>query len=209
VGTEPEYTKSRCVGAILAGGQSLRMGQPKEGVPLPDGRPMIEHVMDALQPCCATIAIIGQCRGYSVEEQPSLIHLPDRVPGLGPLSGLEALLASGLGDQYLVLTCDQPLLRPELLQRLLNHESGGAPVFFKTAEGREYDPFPGLYPTKLLESVRQALREGCYAMRPLIRRHPVQWVTIPADEESYLLNANTPDALATVESLLRQREAIA
>jgi molybdopterin-guanine dinucleotide biosynthesis protein A len=182
------------------------MGRPKEGVPLPDGRPMIEHVLDALQPCCETIAIVGQCSGYSVEERPDLTHLPDRTPGMGPLSGLEALLASGLGEQYLVVTCDQPLLRPKLLQRLLDQDSGSAPVFFKTADGREHDPFPGLYPAALLDSVRKALVDGHYAMRPLIRSHPIQWVTLPVDEEQALLNANTPELLATVERLLHHRE---
>jgi molybdopterin-guanine dinucleotide biosynthesis protein A len=170
---------------------------------------MIEHVMDALRPCCDKITIVGQCSGASFEEHPALICLSDRVPGLGPLSGLEALLASGLGESYLVATCDQPLLHPKLLQRLLDQDSGNASVFFKTEDGQEYDPFPGLYPAELLDSVRQALREGNYAMRPLIRRHPIQWVTIPADEEYALLNANTPDALLAVERLSLRRESVA
>jgi len=180
-------------GAILAGGESRRMGQPKEGVILPDGHPMIAHVISALQAVCRQIVIVGACRGFRIPED--VQHLPDLHPGEGPLAGLESLLAGGLDDRYLIAGCDQPLLTPELLRRLTRCESNGI-CLFDTGDERDFLPFPGIYPAALLTRVREALSNGQRSMKRLLERAAITCVMLPAEDVPLLRSFNTPADLA-------------
>lgn len=111
-------------GAVLSGGLSSRMGSPKQFLRLPDGRMMIDHVIDALAGVCQRILIVGSgtdstsnqsnadagTSAASPSPQPSPLRerevhsgqvqryasIPDLRPHAGPLGGIEALLASGI-----------------------------------------------------------------------------------------------------------------
>jgi molybdopterin-guanine dinucleotide biosynthesis protein A len=188
--------------AILAGGQSSRMGQPKEGVVMWDGRPMMAHMLDVLRPISSKIVIIGKCNGFSVPNEPNIIHLQDRHPGHGPLSALDALLASDLAHRYLVVSCDQPLLNPKLLNQLVSTVGGFA--FFRTKSGIRLDPFPGIYPSWLLSAVESALNHRALSIRDLINRHAPRWITLPEQTLSHFANVNTPDALIAVGEYMQK-----
>lgn len=108
-------TPRSATGAILIGGRSTRMGTPKHAIALPDGRAMIEHVADVLRQVCPRLVVLGPDSPL-----PGVPAIPDLRPGLGPLAGIEALLASGLDDTYLVVPCDMPRLTAEVLQALVD-----------------------------------------------------------------------------------------
>src|SRR5437667_79566 len=127
-------------GAILAGGKSSRMGQGKGGVVLADGQPMLEHVAAPLREVTPQLVILGDGAGYIGPLLNDAAIIPDRFPGEGPLAGLHALLSSGLAENYLVVSCDQALLTPELLRRL-TAQPAERPVCFKSQSGAEFDPF--------------------------------------------------------------------
>lgn len=177
--------------AILAGGRSSRMGEPKEGVLLADGRPMIEHVIDALAPLAPRIIVLGDCTGWRVP--PAMPHLRDHFPGRGPLAGIDALLQSGRARRYLVVSCDQALLRASVLRRLLDAPAE-APAFFRTDCGRELDPLPALLPASLAGEVRHALETAAGrppGLRALLRPR-AHWITLPGGETPTLRSLNTP-----------------
>jgi molybdenum cofactor guanylyltransferase len=75
----------RLLGAIIAGGQSRRFGSDK-ALALMDGKPLMQHVIDALRPQVDDIVSCGRM-------WPHEIYLTDRPqPDLGPLGGLCASL---------------------------------------------------------------------------------------------------------------------
>jgi len=183
-------------GAILAGGQSRRMGRPKEGVILWDGRPMIEHVIESLAALCRRVVIVGACHGLRVAPGLDISRLADRNPGQGPLAGIETLLASGLDTGYLVVACDQPLLTPHRLRPLLRDGDPAVPRFFRAQDGAELDPFPGYLPAAWLPMVRDALARDRRSVRALVRRTRVTWVSIPDVLRADLRSVDTPADLA-------------
>ncbi len=187
-------TPAPLMGAILAGGRSRRMGAPKEAIRLADGRPMIEHVIDAIRVICPKIAIVGACEGYPVNEKPDLIHLPDLHPGLGPLAGLEALLVSGLAERYLIATCDQPLLRPQLLMTLAESPSS-LPKFIITESGTRLDPFPCALPAQWLGHIQRAVAHEDLSVRELVRNSNVEWLTVPDDHAQQIQSFNSMSQL--------------
>lgn len=102
-----------CLGAILAGGASTRMGRDKALVPVA-GVPMVERVAAALRQAAGEVVVVGR-EGSLV----GIRCLPDRVDGpRGPLAGLANALAAAEGRPVLLVAVDQPLVRPETLQHL-------------------------------------------------------------------------------------------
>ena len=179
-----------CAGAILAGGQSRRMGAPKEGVRLADGRPMVEHVLAALAAVCEQVVVVGECRGY---QDGSVTRLPDLRPGLGPLAGIEAVLSSRLSVSYLLAACDQPFLTPELLRRLAGE--GEEPRCFREEDGDGFHPFPCYFPASWLPQVQAALDGGRLSMRGLLGRDHPEWPRVTAEEAALLRSVNRPEDL--------------
>ena len=178
--------------AILAGGESRRMGAPKEGVRLWDDRPMMEHVMSALSGVCSRLVVVGECRGYRLPNE--VTRVPDLHPGSGPLAGFEAVLASGLDEAYLVAACDQPFLTTELLRRLLKADPA-RPCFFLSEGGMVY-PLPAYLPSSWLPAVSQAVREERLSVRKLIAESQVCWAPVDGQMEACLGSVNSRADLA-------------
>lgn len=185
-----------CTGAILAGGESRRMGAPKEGVLLSDGRAMVEHVIEALAAVCSCVVMVGECRGYRRGVARGLIYLPDLRPGMGPVAGFEALLHSGLDRAYLVLACDQPFVTPALLRRLLEGDPA-QPRCFREEAGTGFHPFPCYLPASWLPRVREALEGGRLSMRELIGVGRLEWPPVTTEEAVLLRSVNRPADVPT------------
>lgn len=109
----------RLLGALIAGGQSRRFGSDK-ALALVEGRPLLAHVIDALEPQVEDMVICGRA-------WPGLQSLPDRPKAdQGPLGGLCAALhhAQEHGyDAVLTAGCDT-LPVPERLAGLLDYQPG-------------------------------------------------------------------------------------
>jgi molybdopterin-guanine dinucleotide biosynthesis protein A len=180
-------------GAILAGGRGRRMGAPKHDVRLPAGRRMIEAVADALWSTCRHVVVVGP-----PEAMPALPHVEDLRPGLGPLGGIEALLASGIDAQYLVCPCDQPSLTAALLRTLL--EPSLAPVTALRLQGEARPrPLPLRVSVEALDVVRAHLDAGRHAVRELLESVDTETIDLPRSREGQLLNVNRPEDLAGLE----------
>lgn len=103
------------LGAVIAGGRASRFGSDK-AMALWQGRPLIDHAIDALRPFVDGIVICGRAHD-------GLAAVPDRpAPGMGPLGGICAALdhARGHGyDEVLTVGCDTPLLPGALFEALI------------------------------------------------------------------------------------------
>lgn len=192
-------------GVILAGGNSTRMGRPKHHVPMPDGRAMMAHVLEALTPVCRQVAVSGPAGNFALP--PGIPAIADLRPGEGPLAALEAILASGLDTRYLLVSCDQPLLTPALLCRLASQSlmpnQQGFPAFFcainEAHKTQLLDPFPGIYPEHLLGDVQRALDAGQRSIRDCNRQWECHPVPLSREEEALLTSMNTPADLAALK----------
>jgi molybdopterin-guanine dinucleotide biosynthesis protein A len=94
--------RPRRLGAILAGGASIRFGSDK-ALALHAGKPLIAHVADALLGQCDGLVICGRTWGG----HSAVADLPG--PGLGPMGGLCAALQRAQADGFewvLAAPCD-------------------------------------------------------------------------------------------------------
>ena len=139
------------LGLILAGGQSSRFGSDKAAA-LHQGRPLIDHVANALRPHVDALAVAGR-------DWPDLIRIEDAPqPGLGPLGGvLGGLIYAAHNGFDAVLTsgCDTLGLMPTHIAAL--HPG---PAVLETL------PVVGLWPTTLgpalADWMRQTQRHALY-----------------------------------------------
>lgn len=99
----------KAIGALLAGGQSRRMGTDKALLPIGTGT-LLDHMLTKLH--ALDIAEVVICRNA-----PGC--LPDLLPGLGPLGALHSLSRHYPGRDLLVVPVDMPLLSAATLAALL------------------------------------------------------------------------------------------
>ncbi len=102
-------------GAILAGGESRRMGRDKALLPI-GRRTFLEAIVDALRPLVERIRVVGR---ESAEGLAFGNAQPDLYPGHGPLSGIHAALATAEAGRVLVVACDLPLVTTAFLRGLV------------------------------------------------------------------------------------------
>ena len=112
------YPRDAVTAVVLAGGRGSRMGGVDKGLVEVAGRPMVEHVLAAVEPQAAALAINAN---RSAERYARYGHpvIPDRMEGFqGPLAGMASALAAAATDFILVVPCDSPLVAPSLGPRL-------------------------------------------------------------------------------------------
>ena len=157
------------VGAILAGGESRRLGRDKALLPW-SGKPLILHPYDVLQEVMAeVVAVSVPGRGYE-DLGVRLTH--DRFEGQGPLAGLHAALEWARPRPVFVVACDLPFVSAELVTHVAGWESAraafhpqgeevGCQPRARVAEwaGRR-QPLCGLYSPDCRQALEDRLREG-------------------------------------------------
>lgn len=163
------------------------MGRPKADLVLSDGRTMAQTIAATLSALCNRVVIVGQCEG--------LLHLQriaDRTPGLGPIGGIEALLATDLDDQYLLCPCDTPLLTAELLRRLLADDEAAACVFQSDRQAA-IDPLPCRIRGDLLAKIQAFIARGGRALWKLMEQLRPRVISLTVAEARCFANINTPE----------------
>ena len=115
---DPRYPRDAITGLVLAGGLARRMGGMDKGLVELAGRPMIEHVLDALRPQVGSLLINAN---RNIDRYAAYGHpvVSDTLQGfMGPLAGVLAALQR-LATEFLVtVPCDAPLVAPDLAGRL-------------------------------------------------------------------------------------------
>jgi molybdenum cofactor guanylyltransferase len=106
-------------GLILAGGAGRRAGHRDKGLIGWQGRPLIAHVHDCLQPQVGTLLISCNRNFASYEAYAALTVADNRRDFQGPLAGIEAALPHIHTNFLVVVTCDMPKLPKDLAQRLV------------------------------------------------------------------------------------------
>jgi len=209
-------------GFVLAGGESRRMGRDKALVELA-GCPLIEHALGILHEAGLTASIAGS--RARLEKFAPMIEDPE--PGLGPLAGICAALASAAARYSVFLSIDAPLIPSSLVAHLLHHARvTGQAVTLASVSG-----FAQTFPAVLDRAILPALlielaagRRGCYAAFETAAAAAGQIVSIVAAEllaqcgqaerkdalppARWFLNVNTPGDLEQVRRILARCRAM-
>jgi molybdopterin-guanine dinucleotide biosynthesis protein A len=183
--------------AILVGGRSRRMGRNKALLTLePSGPSVIERAVGALREVTDHIMIVGA--DPSAYTFLGLPWVDDRVPGTGPLGGIQAALSATRGDRVLVTACDMPFLNPILLRAMVAWPHDYDVLLPRVTE---LQPLHAIYTRSCLPIIEQQLARREYRLTGWFDRVNVV-VIEQATVEQYdpdlrsCVNLNTPADLA-------------
>lgn len=176
----------RTAGFVLVGGQSSRMGRDKALLPW-NSASLVEDVSTKVKAVAGNVALLGSSDRY---QYLGYDCLPDRVPGLGPLSGIESALQSRRGELNLIVACDMPGLEQAWLELLLHKASkSDALCTYLMDSNQTPHPLCSVYSRHCLPLVELALQEKRLKMLDLLRILNAQPVTVA----SPVWNVNTPE----------------
>ncbi len=165
--------------AILIGGQSKRMGSPKHLVELPNGKTMLEQMLDfALRTADNVVISGGDVDGY--------ISIHDNREKQGPVSGIEALLSSNLDEKYLIVGCDMPLLKPKDVEQLLQTDCCSLFVCNDNVFG-----LPVCIKSDVLPVCTAYLDSGGRSIRGFIEEIPHKKINIDPSKKHILTSVNS------------------
>jgi molybdopterin-guanine dinucleotide biosynthesis protein A len=101
--------------AILAGGQSRRMGRDKAFLPV-GGYPVVERVIERVAPLSDDVMLVTN----APDRYRHLGHrmVDDAFPGTGALGGIYTAICAARYSYCLVVACDMPFLNTSLLRYL-------------------------------------------------------------------------------------------
>jgi molybdopterin-guanine dinucleotide biosynthesis protein A len=192
------------LGAVLAGGLSRRMGEPKAIVELA-GRPLAARV-------AATVGSAGL--------DPVVVAKPDSpLPALDcrvltepseprhPLTGLLAALGASAGRGIVAIACDMPLVPARLLVWLAQRGEHRQAAVCEV--GGRLEPLLGRYAPEASESLARSLVAG-ESMRDAVAALDLRVIGERelarfGDPEQIVFSVNTPGDLVAAEQLLRGR----
>jgi len=182
-------------GFVLAGGESLRMGQDKTLLPL-GGVPMLLRTAQLVESVVGNATVIGRrepCQQFSLQ------IVPDDWPGAGPLGGIATALRTSSASWSLVVACDLPYLTKTWLEylvgRALSASADVDAVLPMNASGAE--PLCAMYHKRSEPAIRRAMESGIRKVHDAlasIRIEPIesaQWREFDRDG-SLFKNMNSP-----------------
>jgi molybdopterin-guanine dinucleotide biosynthesis protein A/rhodanese-related sulfurtransferase len=179
-----EVAGQQCAGAVLAGGQSRRMGRTKAALSW-HGTPLAVHMANTLLAGgCQPVVQVGGTGtlGLSV--------VPDRYPGEGPLGGVLTALEASASSWLMVVACDLPRLRAATVKRLVKRAIAASESDVVVASTSRREPLCSVW----RRHTALPVVEGCWdrgerSMRGVLGELRVLPIAIPAHD---VWNVNTP-----------------
>jgi molybdopterin-guanine dinucleotide biosynthesis protein A len=180
-------------GIILSGGKSSRMGKDKGLIEL-NGKPMIQHVIDHIEPICDQVLISANDKAYEDFGYP--VH-NDEINEIGPAGGIISCLKHSTNENNIIISCDLPFASTEFIRKLLDL-SGDYKITLPKS-GPHYQPLCAVYSNEVYAVFMDCINKGIYSLKSIIKEFRIQ-VIMQEDIEGFdlskeLRNINYPDDL--------------
>jgi len=195
--------------AVMAGGESRRMGQDKA---LMDflGKPLIERVIGRVKPLADELFIItNRVEEFAYLDFPKV---SDVIPGRGALGGLYTALHHARSFVVAVVACDMPFVSVDLLRAEHAYllESSWDAVIPQTDHGTE--PFHAVYSREeCLPAIKTALDSGAWRVDAWYSQVHIAYLS-PEAVSQYdpdgraFWNLNTPEDFRKAETIAQIEE---
>jgi molybdopterin-guanine dinucleotide biosynthesis protein A len=181
----------KVTGILLAGGKSIRMGQSKAHL-LWQGKPFLQHVIDAALPLCDALLISGNQPDLHIFGYPVVADLRE---GEGPVTALASCFRHVITDVALVLSCDVPQISTEDLEHLIASCHAENDVTLYTYQGRQM-PLVAVYNRSIFSFFEDAFQNHQRKLFDVLNKLNVQEVTFTGEQG--LQNINTTEDYATL-----------
>ncbi|KAB8331937.1 molybdenum cofactor guanylyltransferase [Scytonema tolypothrichoides VB-61278] len=203
---------------VLAGGKSSRMGRDKALISI-QGVPLLQLVCRIAASCADTVYVVTPWQERYQHLLPSTVQFIKEVPlsgetdseqlGHGPIIGFAQALAYVQTDWVLLLACDLPKLRVEVLQEwataldsvedeAICAQRSSEAIAALVPQAKGWEPLCGFYRRRCLPSLVEYINRGGRSFQEWLKQHPVQALSLPDPE--MLFNCNTQEDLFRFQS---------
>lgn len=140
---------------ILAGGKSERMGEDKRGLKI-SNESILTELIKLFLPISKEVIL-------SVDDGAMFTDLgvkiaQDEIAYLGPLSGILTGLKATSEQYNLVVSCDMPFVRLNLVKAMMDRAPGNDVVICKLGYG--FEPLLAIYSTACIPLIEASLKRG-------------------------------------------------
>ncbi len=204
--------------AVLAGGQSRRMGTDKALLPLRSGDPpLAQVVLDRVKTLTDDLFIVASDR--PAYQRFGVPVVPDRYAG-GALGGIATAVDAASHDACLVVACDMPFLSLDLLAWMSSFRGDydvlvpELPGESRQGRGTIYQTLHAIYRKSALPAMTERLARDERQVIGFFSEVRVQ--TVGAEEIARFdprgltfFNANSPESAADAVRILDEKDAVA
>jgi len=191
--------------AVLAGGQSKRMGQDKAFLNVA-GQPVIERVLTRIKLLSDDVFINANLP--EKYKKFGLRIVPDVYPGRAALGGVYSAIHAARYQHVLVVACDMPFLNVDLLNYLINL-APTADVIAPVINPPQPETLHAVYSKNCLPAIEPKLKANKLRIIGFFEHVSVRYV--PRDEVSKFdphfysfMNMNTPQDWENVKMLAKK-----
>lgn len=200
--------------AILAGGQSRRMGQDKALLEV-EGRALIEYVIDVANKVANETLIVASDRPEYEEFGCHVVA--DKFPQSGSLGGIYTALSEASNDYCLVLACDMPFVNEALIRFMIDELDDADAVVPALAAERSDQGGPetletlhAIYSKACIPAIDRQLNAGVFKVigffsEVKVKKLPEDVVLEYDPQLLSFFNCNTPEEFEWAKQRLAQQ----
>lgn len=177
---------------ILAGGRSSRMNTQDKGLIQLNQKPLIEHVIEAIENEVSNILISANRNQETYQKFVRNPVIEDNTTDFqGPLAGLAKAMEVAQTPYILMLPCDCPMVGAALLTTLKNQLAEQNAQICVAHDGERLQPTFALLKTDLLESLLAYLAAGDRKIDLWYQQHQLTIADL-SQYQDFFVNLNTP-----------------
>ena len=201
----PKYYKPnfQLSAAILAGGKSRRMGKPKALLKIED-LPIINRVTKVASQVARELIIVVSENQSSFDAIQARIVV-DQTPEKGPLMAIFTALQSVSNSHCLILACDLPLIKAEVLIEM-SQKLGSHDVIVPLTDNG-FEPLCAIYAQSCLPVIASKINQNQLSVHRLFSELNIYSFTEWRDIDptgNIFLNMNTPNDYQKARQILAQ-----
>jgi len=182
--------KNEITGIVLAGGKSSRMGTDKS-LMIWKNKSLVEHAINTLKPLCNKVVISAKNNQYQFT---GCEVWPDELTNQAPMIGIYSCLKRSQTEVNLILSCDMPLISPDLFEYLLSNSSNHKAVV-PVHNIKQIEPLCGIYKKSVLAEMEKFIKNENYSLQQFLKASSARIISITQElsffKEDLFLNVNT------------------
>ncbi|QBN18015.1 molybdenum cofactor guanylyltransferase [Flavobacterium nackdongense] len=179
-------------GYILAGGKSSRMGTDK-GLLLFEGKPMIQYVIEQMQPIFSKVVIVSNNPEY---EKFGFEVIPDLIKDSGPAGGIYTALNHSDTKLNFMVSCDMPFVTAAAIEFVIKNSEESQIVLLENKA--RIEPLFGIYAKDCEPIWLELMEQKVIKLQEMVLRFQLKTIPVENNEifaTSFFKNINTKEDL--------------
>lgn len=209
-----KFKKEKVIGAVIAGGKSLRMdGQDKRTIKL-GGVTLLENAMSRLAPQCEEVVISYADLPLSQQKNTDKeVFIADVIADKGPLGGIYSVMAWAKQNRPAVdriVTCpaDSPFLPKDLIEQFINKptKNNNDPICLASWQG-SIEPLFGIWQISIVDKLEHYIKTSArLSVLSFAKFASFETLDISSQHSAPFFNINTPDDMALAQEIFEREK---